>query len=413
MNSDHEATADSMMPMPGFASLPRRAHPRVAERHVHGQVVTLRPAVADRRPPVEAADAGSAATSQSDATLGRNHFLQQLRREKRRADRTHSPLSVVVYRVPADDQPVDASISALLQIITESVRETDIVGLLGNHSVALLCPDTNDLGANRLMEKIAARANDLMFSAETATYPDHHFDQLTGGEWSPAETHPLFIDEFKKPNRDGYRLKRLLDIIGATIALVLFSPLMLVIAIAVALSSPGPIIFKQRRLGRSGVPFVFYKFRSMRCDTDDAIHRNYVQSFIKGELDKVNQQSNADPMYKIKVDPRVTRLGRFIRKYSIDELPQFFNVLKGDMSLVGPRPPIPFEATNYRSWHLRRVLDVKPGITGLWQVEGRSKVTFDEMVRMDLRYIRNCSMALDLRIMIKTVRVVLSCDGAA
>jgi lipopolysaccharide/colanic/teichoic acid biosynthesis glycosyltransferase len=127
----------------------------------------------------------------------------------------------------------------------------------------------------------------------------------------------------------------------------------------------------------------------------------------------VNQQDAADPMYKIKADPRVTPVGRFIRKTSIDELPQLFNVLKGEMSLIGPRPPLPYEAENYQSWHLRRVLDIRPGITGLWQVEGRSKVSFDEMVRMDLRYVRGCSLSLDLRILAKTVLVVLNCKGAA
>jgi lipopolysaccharide/colanic/teichoic acid biosynthesis glycosyltransferase len=150
----------------------------------------------------------------------------------------------------------------------------------------------------------------------------------------------------------------------------------------------------------------------MRTGNDDSIHRQYVQNLIKGDNAKVNQQTGTDPLYKIKSDPRVTSVGRLIRKTSIDELPQLFNVLKGDMSLVGPRPPLPYEAENYRSWHLRRVLDIKPGITGLWQVEGRSKVSFDEMVRLDLRYIRSCSLALDLRILLKTVLVVLTCDGA-
>jgi len=150
----------------------------------------------------------------------------------------------------------------------------------------------------------------------------------------------------------------------------------------------------------------------MSWKVDDRIHRAYVTNLINGNLEGTNQGDKEKPLYKIKADPRVTPVGRIIRKASIDELPQLFNVLKGDMSLVGPRPPLPYEAEKYQSWHLRRVSELKPGITGLWQVEGRSKTSFDDMVRMDLRYIQRCSLMLDLKILIKTVKVVLRCDGA-
>jgi lipopolysaccharide/colanic/teichoic acid biosynthesis glycosyltransferase len=150
----------------------------------------------------------------------------------------------------------------------------------------------------------------------------------------------------------------------------------------------------------------------MHCNADDRIHRDYVGKLITGDLDSINQGGKAKPLYKMKDDPRVTRVGRLIRKTSMDELPQLFNVLRGEMSLVGPRPPLPYEAEKYQSWHLRRVLEVKPGITGVWQVSGRSKTSFDDMVRMDLRYTRTCSLALDLKILIKTVKVVLEGDGA-
>jgi lipopolysaccharide/colanic/teichoic acid biosynthesis glycosyltransferase len=207
-------------------------------------------------------------------------------------------------------------------------------------------------------------------------------------------------------------LKRVVDIIGSIALILLLSPVMLVTALAIALGSPGPIIFKQIRLGRRGAPFVFYKFRSMLVNSDDQIHREYVTNLIEGKLDDVNQGDAANPHFKIKADPRVTGIGTIIRATSIDELPQLFNVLKGDMSLVGPRPPLPYEAEKYQSWHLRRVLEIRPGITGLWQVEGRSKTSFDDMVRLDLRYIRSCSPLLDLKILLKTVLVVLKRDGA-
>jgi lipopolysaccharide/colanic/teichoic acid biosynthesis glycosyltransferase len=214
------------------------------------------------------------------------------------------------------------------------------------------------------------------------------------------------------PVRNGYRAKRALDVVGATIAILLSSPVMLLTAIAVGLTSPGPIILKQVRLGKRGVPFVFYKFRSMVVGGDDRIHREYVTSLISGDLEGLNQGSAERPLYKIKSDPRVTPVGRFIRKTSIDELPQLFNVLKGEMSLVGPRPPLAYEAEKYQSWHLRRILEAKPGMTGIWQVEGRSRTSFDDMVRMDLRYIESSSLIVDLKILIKTVKVVFGCEGA-
>jgi lipopolysaccharide/colanic/teichoic acid biosynthesis glycosyltransferase len=160
------------------------------------------------------------------------------------------------------------------------------------------------------------------------------------------------------------------------------------------------------------VPFLFFKFRSMRVNTDDRIHREYVASLIEGKNAQVDQGNGKKPWFKLKADPRITPIGRFIRKTSIDELPQLLNVLKGEMSLVGPRPPIPYETDRYQAWHLRRLLEVRPGITGLWQVEGRSRVSFDDMVRLDLRYARTWSLWLDVRILLKTVVVVLRRDGA-
>jgi lipopolysaccharide/colanic/teichoic acid biosynthesis glycosyltransferase len=180
----------------------------------------------------------------------------------------------------------------------------------------------------------------------------------------------------------------------------------------VALGSRGPVIFKQKRVGRDGVPFTFYKFRSMVPNGNDGIHREFVAALIQKAAVGAPAANDDSALYKIKADPRVTPVGRFIRRTSLDELPQLFNVLKGDMSLVGPRPPLPYESVQYQPWHLRRILSVKPGITGVWQVEGRSRVSFNDMVRMDLRYIRECSLATDLSLLVRTVRVVLHCKGA-
>jgi lipopolysaccharide/colanic/teichoic acid biosynthesis glycosyltransferase len=180
----------------------------------------------------------------------------------------------------------------------------------------------------------------------------------------------------------------------------------------VKMSSPGPIIFRQTRLGEKGAPFTFYKFRSMRTDSNDQIHREFVKELINGNHASINNSNTETPLYKMKADPRITKVGKFIRKTSIDELPQLYNVLKGDMSLVGPRPPLPYEAEKYQSWHLRRILDMKPGITGLWQVEGRSRTGFNEAVRLDLKYLAKWSNLLDIKILFKTVKEVIQCRGA-
>ena len=208
-------------------------------------------------------------------------------------------------------------------------------------------------------------------------------------------------------------LKRLIDVAGSMFGLILFSPIMLVTAVAIKATSPGPVIFRQARVGLRGRPFQFFKFRSMAVNSDDRIHREYVANLIEGKLDTINKGDVDRPLYKLRDDPRITKVGRFIRKTSIDELPQLVNVLKGDMSLVGPRPPLPYEAEKYESWHLRRVLEVRPGITGLWQVYGRSSTSFDEMVRLDLNYVRNASLWVDIRLLFATVRVLLGHRGAA
>jgi lipopolysaccharide/colanic/teichoic acid biosynthesis glycosyltransferase len=187
---------------------------------------------------------------------------------------------------------------------------------------------------------------------------------------------------------------------------------MLATAIAIKMTSSGPVIFKQTRFGQKGTRFQFYKFRSMYWDIDDQIHREYVTNLIKGHLEKINQGDKEAPLFKMVSDPRISRVGKIIRKTSIDELPQFFNVLKGEMSLVGPRPPLPYEVQKYEPWHLRRILEVKPGVTGLWQVSGRSRTSFDQMVRLDLRYAQNWSLWLDLKILLKTVRALIPSEGA-
>jgi lipopolysaccharide/colanic/teichoic acid biosynthesis glycosyltransferase len=336
--------------------------------------------------------------------LPKHHFLKQMEREKLRTDRSSASLSVVLFRLENRKTDRFGCVEALLRVLHQSKRETDFLGCLSEDLVALLLPDTDEEGTRGFLRKIEGQIERFHASAKSGTYPDVLFDQLLR-EPTAAHSHPFFVVRNLHPSDSGYRLKRVLDIGGAITGILLFFPLMLITAIAVALDSPGPIFFRQTRVGKGGVTFGFYKFRSMFVNADDRIHREFVTKLIRGKLDDLNQGDAEKPHYKIKADPRVTRVGEFIRRTSIDELPQLFNVLKGDMSLVGPRPPLPYEVENYASWHLTRILDVKPGITGLWQVEGHSSTTFDDMVRLDLQYVRRCSFAIDLRILFKTVTV--------
>ena len=193
--------------------------------------------------------------------------------------------------------------------------------------------------------------------------------------------------------------KRGMDIFGSILAIILFSPIMVVAAIAVKLDSKGGIIFRQKRAGLGEKPFYCYKFRSMYEDSDK----------MKEKLLTYNERTG--PVFKMTDDPRITRVGRVIRKWSIDEMPQFFNVLKGDMSLVGPRPPIVDEVTQYRRWQGRR-LEVKPGITCLWQIYERHNSSFENWVRLDIEYARNHSFMLDVKILLQTLPAVLSRRGA-
>ena len=218
---------------------------------------------------------------------------------------------------------------------------------------------------------------------------------IAGATYAPA--HPSTADRSSGLYLRGG--KRVLDVAGAVIGLVIGAPIMLIAAICIKLESHGPVLYKSKRVGRGGRPFTFFKLRSMVNDA----HRH------RHHLSHLNETDG--PVFKIARDPRVTRIGRFLRTTSIDELPQLFNVLRGDMSLVGPRPPIAEEVAQYEPWQFRR-LEVRPGLTCLWQISGRSRIGFQEWMRLDLEYIRKQSFGLDVKILIRTIPAVLSREGA-
>lgn len=213
-------------------------------------------------------------------------------------------------------------------------------------------------------------------------------------------------------NKISLGIKRAMDIVGSAILLLSLLPLLAVIALIIKMTSDGPVLFEQERLGRFGQRFKCLKFRTMYVNNDPKIHQDYIQQYIEGNKTQKPDAAEAPTVFKITSDPRITPIGRFLRKSSLDEVPQFWNVLQGAMSLVGPRPPVPYEFEIYDVWHRRRVLEVKPGVTGLWQVSGRSRLTFDDMVRLDLQYVRTWSLWLDLKILLSTPRAVISGEGA-
>ncbi|MRR05850.1 MAG: sugar transferase [Deltaproteobacteria bacterium] len=238
-------------------------------------------------------------------------------------------------------------------------------------------------------DNITAKSNHF----EKILYPDIHLDNQT--------------------RRYGFFFKRAIDIIGSSLALLLLSPVLCFISLLILATSKGPVLFRQERLGQFGKKFIFLKFRSMHVNSDDAIHREYVKKLItENTASEENSNGAQGPVYKIRNDPRITPVGEFLRKTSLDELPQLLNVLRGEMSLVGPRPPIQYEFENYDIWHRYRLLKVKPGITGLWQVTGRSSTTFDDMVRLDLKYIQEWSLWLDFKILLLTPLAVIKGKGA-
>jgi exopolysaccharide biosynthesis polyprenyl glycosylphosphotransferase len=267
--------------------------------------------------------------------------------------------------------------------------------------------------ANLLRRQLAKRLEPDVLDRLTLRLHAHAHARLeSGGPEGPRPADPLLLELCAPRNPSPVReaIKRALDILGSLALLTVLSPLFLLIAILVKLKSPGPVFYRQERIGQGAKPFTMFKFRTMHVDADRSLHHEFVTRFIQSSGQSAELGENE--LFKIKNDPRVTPIGRILRRTSLDELPQFWNVLRGDMSLVGPRPPLAYELEQYRSWHWRRVLDAQPGITGLWQVVGRSRTSFDDMVRLDLRYVRTCSLTTDIKILLATPRAVVSGKGA-
>jgi lipopolysaccharide/colanic/teichoic acid biosynthesis glycosyltransferase len=348
--------------------------------------------------------------------VSEDEFLRFLCLERKRSERSGKPFLVMLVeggalfaaggrdRVPA----------RIAEALLSSTRDTDLVGWYKSGSImGVLCTEIADelsVAMNVLLAKFTSLVGKLI-PAEQESHVKismHVFPEPPNGDSGRKADLTFYPDVTRSMQSDATNsgLKRAIDLLGSVIALVLLSPVILLVAVAVKLTSKGPVLIRQTRVGQYGRNFTLLKFRSMYADCDHNIHKAYVSRFIAGAADVIHTDDNGKGVYKLTKDPRVTLFGRFLRKTSLDEVPQFFNVLRGEMSLVGPRPAMPYEVDRYETWHRRRMLAAKPGITGLWQVHGRSRTSFDEMVRLDLKYVETASLALDLKIILQTPRAV-------
>ena len=403
------------------------------------------------------------------------YFRHRFFIEKRRAERKDYEFSLIIIDLKDEDKNFnrvtkntflkieDVIFSTLIMVL----RSTDIVVKYCPFNLAILLPDTEKEGTALVVQRIKSELKEVfdqsladilkILTIYSYCYPDHaeEIDKLIESEIITSKNSTIAVEKtvrevrsdcFKTKHSNGNSknlksssfsrntlvlenpffllnevffdfsvnwqkiIKRYLDISISLLAIIFLFPIISIITFLIKITSPGPVFFKQERIGYMGKKFTIYKFRTMYQKKDERIHRDYVKDFITNG--KPSEIESHNHIFKITNDPRITSIGKFLRRTSLDEIGQFINVLKGDMSLVGPRPPIPYEVEMYDLWHRRRFLTVKPGITGLWQIYGRNTITFNEMVRLDLTYANNWSLSLDFKILLKTLWVVLCMKGA-
>ena len=368
--------------------------------------------------------AANAGSTGDRGIVNEETFHRMISLERRRTERSRKPFLLMLLDM-GDHIPSEGTVKILGKMasaLSVSTRETDLAGwyksdcVLGVMFTEIGIEDRNSIVSTMIARLSTALRSDLSLEQFNQISVSFH---LFPEEWNQDEprrpSNPALYPDLSK-RAEGRRLanalKRVMDVAGSAAALVFAAPLFLGIALAIKATSRGPVFFRQRRIGQHGTPFVFLKFRSMQTGNDASTHKAYVQKMIAGKAERNPANGNGEGVFKLTKDPRITRVGAFLRRTSLDELPQFINVLRGEMSLVGPRPPVPYEVEAYDVWHRRRLLEAKPGITGLWQVSGRCRVTFDDMVRLDLHYAKTWSPWLDIKILARTPGVVVLGDGA-
>jgi exopolysaccharide biosynthesis polyprenyl glycosylphosphotransferase len=356
--------------------------------------------------------------------LPQEAFHKMITLERKRTERSRKPFLLMLLDT-GSDLPSDRNSRLLVDVLnalSASTRETDATGWYATDAVVgVMYTEIATCDRSSIVATMLARVSNSL--RENLGLEDFHRVKISfhlfPEDWDHDDpcrpSNPTLYPDLS--DRDDSRkhlhsVKRTMDVVGSAMALLMLAPLLLLIAAAIKASSKGPVFFKQKRVGQHGECFTFLKFRSMYVNNDASQHQKYVRQLIAGQAAKSPSSDPNGGVFKLTNDPRITRVGRFLRRTSLDELPQFLNVLRGEMSLVGPRPAIPYEVEAYDIWHRRRVLEAKPGITGLWQVQGRSRVGFDEMVRLDLRYVRSWSPWLDLKILLQTPKAVMDGTGA-
>lgn len=350
-------------------------------------------------------------------------FLRMISIERKRTERSRKPFLLMLLDM-GEHLPTEKNgktLGKILSALSAAIRETDVTGWYKNQCiVGVMFTEIGD-GSDSAVETMMSRVSDTLrrdlspeqFNQLSLSF--HVYPENWGQDERKRPSNPALYPDLTQraeTRRVSNGMKRLMDVVGSLVALLLFSPAFLIIALTILATSKGPVLFRQRRVGQFGEAFVFLKFRSMHVNNDPRVHQEYVTNLIAGTAQANPSNGNGVAVYKLTRDPRITRVGAFLRKTSLDELPQFFNVLRGEMSLVGPRPPVPYEVEAYDVWHRRRLLEVKPGITGLWQVNGRSRVKFDDMVRLDLHYAQNWSPWMDIKILLRTPAAAVLGDGA-
>lgn len=356
--------------------------------------------------------------------LAEESFQKMISLERKRTERSGKPFLLML--VDMGDHPLSAKTSKILSHILGALalttRETDVTGWYKQDvMVGVMFTDiglddrASILGTliTRVSETLRRQLTLEQFNGVSISF--HLYPEEWDHDSPQRPSNPTLYPDLSK--RDEVKkvfrvMKRVMDIAGSLVALIFLAPFFLAIAVIIKLTSKGPVLFRQQRVGQHGALFTFLKFRSMYVNNDATQHKEYVKKLIAGAAERHPLNGNGGGVYKLTNDPRITPIGAFLRKTSLDEIPQFLNVLRGEMSLVGPRPAIAYEVEAYDTWHRRRVLEAKPGITGLWQICGRSKVKFDEMVRLDIRYAKSWTPWLDLQILMRTPRAVVLGDGA-
>lgn len=357
----------------------------------------------------------------SPIILSEELFKDTITRERKRTDRSGLAMTLLLVGVQ-EVHSLDRSEAAagLVDVVSQLRSDTALVGWFEDLAVlGLLLLDVEHAELVRVCERVEADCRQAIserfeqegverVSVGLRVYPEA--SQI--GDDVPDEDPFLFpeLPARRQATAQFQFIKRGFDIAVSGLLLAILSPMFLCIAGLVKMSSSGPVIFRQTRVGQRMKPFMMCKFRTMYADADHGIHQNYVSWFITSSGQAKEQGKHS--FFKMTDDPRITSIGHLLRKTSMDELPQLWNVLRGDMSLVGPRPPLWYELKQYKPWHRHRVLEAKPGITGLWQVTGRSRTTFDEMVRLDLRYARQQSLWTDIKILLATPAEVFRGKGA-